>query len=97
MHGAAYSSATWSELQILESLSKQGFICYALDIPGYGQSVQNKANNNKWLKQIIGQLVGEEGEKYIEQNGGVRYVCVLEFGLCTSICVLVKVQRERSM
>jgi len=73
LHGASYSSATWSELGILSSLARQGYISYALDVPGFGKSVNTVAKDNQWLKQIIQQLVGndEMAQKQIESAGGI--------------------------
>eukprot|EP01084_Bolivina_argentea_P283016 484609_1 len=73
LHGAAFSSATWSELGILQSLAQQGYISYALDVPGYGQSVKTHAMNNKWLREIIDKLIKNDVEsiKHIESAGGI--------------------------
>ena len=89
LHGAAFSSATWSELGILSELARQGYISYALDIPGFGQSVQTVANNAKWLRVIIEQLVGINGKsevvnKQVIDAGGVSTIDKKKFVLVTA-------------
>ena len=76
LHGQAYTSATWSELGILGELARAGFISYALDIPGFGQSVQTMANDNRWLLGIIDQLLSnnDKSSKRIISAGGVSTV-----------------------
>eukprot|EP01084_Bolivina_argentea_P001377 2540_1 len=73
LHGAAYSSATWSELGILKSLAQHGYISYALDVPGYGQSVKVRATDDRWLRDIIDQLIGtdEKVSQHIVNAGGI--------------------------
>eukprot|EP00486_Rosalina_sp_Unknown_P005491 CAMPEP_0201568706 /NCGR_PEP_ID=MMETSP0190_2-20130828/9930_1 /ASSEMBLY_ACC=CAM_ASM_000263 /TAXON_ID=37353 /ORGANISM="Rosalina sp." /LENGTH=337 /DNA_ID=CAMNT_0047990129 /DNA_START=264 /DNA_END=1274 /DNA_ORIENTATION=+ len=73
LHGAAYTSATWSELGILGELARAGFISYALDIPGFGDSVKTVAGDNRWLTGIIDQLISdnEKVSKHITSAGGV--------------------------
>lgn len=76
LHGAAYTSATWSELGILGELARAGFISYALDIPGFGDSVKTVASDNRWLIGIIEQLTtnNDRVNKHIIAAGGISTV-----------------------
>ena len=38
LHGAAYTSATWSSISTIRILSAQGFRTFAVDLPGYGET-----------------------------------------------------------
>eukprot|EP01083_Nonionella_stella_P152989 490982_1 len=63
LHGAAYSSQTWIDLDILQHLARQsGYISYALDIPGYGQSSDERFVDNEWLIYAMHQILNAESE-----------------------------------
>ena len=38
LHGAAYTSTTWSSIHTIKILSAQGFRTIAVDLPGYGET-----------------------------------------------------------
>jgi len=76
LHGAAYTSATWSELGILSDLAAQGVVSYALDIPGYGQSAGTKIKDNAWLRKVISMLTDPKAQdakvkKALSESGAV--------------------------
>merc|ERR1712058_141922 len=56
LHGAAFTSGTWSELGILSDFAGHGYTSYAIDVPGYGQSGKVHAKGDQWLRELIDQL-----------------------------------------
>lgn len=44
LHGAAFSSKTWEDLDTLNELEKAGFHAIAVDLPGYGKSERLKTD-----------------------------------------------------
>ena len=60
LHGAAFTSGTWSELGILSDLAGHGYASYAIDVPGYGQSGKVHAKGDQWLRDLIDLLFPEK-------------------------------------
>jgi pimeloyl-ACP methyl ester carboxylesterase len=53
LHGASFTPKTWQEIGTIETLAGAGYLVYALDLPGFGQSSRTMASGRTWLKLVI--------------------------------------------
>lgn len=56
LHGASFSSQTWSDLGTLSLLSDSGYRAIAIDIPGFGHSGQFKIHPSQFMSALVHQL-----------------------------------------
>jgi pimeloyl-ACP methyl ester carboxylesterase len=53
LHGASFNAQTWVDNGILAATISAGFCCFAVDIPGYGQSEAVPHDRLSWITALL--------------------------------------------
>jgi abhydrolase domain-containing protein 14 len=56
LHGASFTSGTWKQIGTMEALAQAGYLAYAFDLPGFGQSSPTQAGHRSWLRDMLEQI-----------------------------------------
>jgi abhydrolase domain-containing protein 14 len=56
LHGASFTSETWKQIGTMAALSQAGYLVYAFDLPGFGQSSPSQESHRTCLNCLLDQL-----------------------------------------
>jgi pimeloyl-ACP methyl ester carboxylesterase len=56
LHGASFRAETWNQIGTLKALAEAGYLAYALDLPGFGESGPLRGPAESWLEILLDEL-----------------------------------------
>jgi abhydrolase domain-containing protein 14 len=56
LHGASFSAETWKSIGTLTALADAGYLAYAVDLPGFGNTPASSVLPRKWLRIVLDEL-----------------------------------------
>jgi pimeloyl-ACP methyl ester carboxylesterase len=59
LHGASFNAQTWKEIGTLAALAHAGYLAYAVDLPGFGESPPALGTSRTWLRVLLDLLAIE--------------------------------------
>jgi pimeloyl-ACP methyl ester carboxylesterase len=60
LHGARFRAETWKQIGTMKALAEAGYLAFAVDLPGFGESAKSDASPRAWLRALLDRLKVEK-------------------------------------